>query len=254
MTDMPIIFSAPMVQALIGGHKAQTRRVLKAPRDKDGCRVDIGSAPDARLVIGSDGRQYVQFEHPMGGPLTAILAPYAIGDRLWVRETWGVGISDHGDCPRYKATLDYQCGDKIKSPHEGPFKWRSPMCMPRRFSRLTLYIADVRVQRLHEISEVDARQEGAASRNGVYKSPDWSMNWGEIGKYSRHLGRALEQHDIALGSPRWAFASYWNDIHGAEAWYENPWVCALTFSVKRGNIDDCRCKSVDQQPSCETLP
>jgi len=202
MTDKPILFSAPMVRALLAGTKTQTRRVLKPQPDKF-CR----DMPNSGAWSDDYWRSF----------------PSAPGQRLWVREAWGLGISDHGDCPRYKATMDYQCGDKIKSPHEGPFKWRSPIFMPRKFSRLMLIVTDVRVQRLQEINEEDAIAEG------IYWSDDfegWTSGAG-----------ADESCDYHSRRPDVSYAKLWDRINGDGAWALNPWVCAISFSVHRANID-----------------
>jgi hypothetical protein len=195
MTDRPIIFSAPMIRALLDGRKTQTRRIYRVP---PGSYVEQG-----RIWAMTDGC-----------PHGDAALPYAPGDRLWCKEVWGLGISDHGDCPRYKATLDYMCGDKIVSPHEGPFAWKSPRFMPKRFSRLTLLVTDVRVQRLQEISSADAIAEGC---------PPYA-NSATI--------------DCDTPNPRDDFKRLWNGIHGPDAWDANPWVAAITFDVKHGNIDD----------------
>lgn len=196
MTDRPIIFSAPMIRALLDGRKTQTRRIYRVP---PGSYVEQG-----RIWAMTDGC-----------PHGDAALPYAPGDRLWCKEVWGLGISDHGDCPRYKATLDYMCGDKIVSPHEGPFAWKSPRFMPKRFSRLTLLVTDVRVQRLQEISEEDAKAEGARP---AFSFPGWE------GVFRR---------------PRyyWGFHELWNSIHGPDAWDANPWVAAISFETRRCNID-----------------
>lgn len=174
MTERPIIFSAPMVQALLEGRKKQTRRIIKRP-----------AALNALSVFGPS---------MLLNPGCADLLPFAVGDVLWVRETWGLGLSDHGPCPRYRATLDYQCGDKIKSPHEGPFKWKPSIHMPRKFSRITLRVTEVRVQRLQDISFDDARAEGVTEGMGTEN-----------------------------------FRKLWETIHGSGAWDANPWVAAITF-------------------------
>lgn len=189
MTDRPIIFSGAMVRALLDGRKSQTRRTLKPQPDT--------------LPNGFAG----------------LRLPYAVGDRLWCREVWGLGVSDHGNCPRYRATMDYRCGDKIRSHHEGPFTWRSPIHMPRWASRLTLIVTDVRVQRVQSITEEDARAEG------VCETAFWER----------------AEHKVSAGAPwsvdRLAFADLWNSLHGPGAWDANPWVAALTFTTHHQNID-----------------
>ena len=214
----PLIFSAPMVRALLDGRKTMTRRVLKPQPyfDKDGLlwwhwSKWAGSA--SRDPIGSIHEEWL--EH----------LPYVVGDRLWVREAWqdccplwhfawcGCGsremmVSTHR--PVYR-------GDPIECQKRGPedkeappLKWRSPIHMPRWASRRTLIVENVRVERLQEITEADAEREG------VEKPilPHWP------------------------GLPfRSAFRGLWLDLHGPVSWEANPWVAVIGFRVVRANID-----------------
>ena len=240
MADRPIIFSAPMVRALLDGRKTQTRRVLK---------------PLPRRTIFFDPKTAVldQFQEP----------PYAPGDRLWVREAWRIGAWHGGNAtvavdycngPR-KEWLDVEDGymlhrlidqsraDAVKagmplrdscyeyswSPGRSPCRWRSPIHMPRRASRLTLLVTDVRVQRLQEISEADARAEGIEplkSGRGYY-DPTVSHD------QSRSIVRFGQYYSLATH----AFSALWDSIHGPDAWDANPWVAAISFTVHRCNID-----------------
>jgi hypothetical protein len=135
MADRPIIFSAPMVKALIEGRKTPTRRILK-PQPVP-CLS--WSAPPPGTYPSDKGWSRL---------------PYELGDRLWVREgacwvsAWGW---------RYRADND-DLEDKRASGEVGP--WRSPIHMPRHASRLTLTVTEVRVQRLQDITLADARAEG----------------------------------------------------------------------------------------------
>jgi hypothetical protein len=131
MTERPIIFSAPMVRALLEGRKTQTRRILKPQPDTKG-----RGFLDSRL-------------------------PYARGDRLWVREAWAPLESlTHGD-PGPQALADRGFYRADNSTVDGEIsRWRSPIHMPRWASRITLAVTEVRVQRLQEISEADAVAEG----------------------------------------------------------------------------------------------
>lgn len=189
MADLPIIFSAPMVRALLDGRKTQTRRVLK---DRLGVAGNRGAAED--------------------------LVRYAVGDRLWVREavTW---VSAWGW--RYRADND----DLTEKRAAGEVSKLTPSIhMPRRASRITLTVTDVRVQRLQDCSEADARAEGVVHNNAVRIDaplPLWSVPGSSAG------GR----------SPREAYATLWDEINGPGAWAQNPWVAAYTFTVARGNID-----------------
>ncbi len=200
-----------MVQALLAGRKKQTRRLAE------------GKVQPATI-------------RRAGGPAVSPWQRVQHGDRLWVRETFKPHSIYAGIKPSLipVGTNLFYAADDTYDPSNTP--WVSPIYMPRWASRLTLLVTDVRVQRLHDISEEDAQAEGATSRPGGYADPDWCMDWSRIGT-RRSNGKLLTQHDIALGSPRWAFASYWNHLQGPDAWDANPWVVALTFSMKRGNID-----------------
>ena len=208
MTDRPIIFSAPMVRALLGGRKTQTRRVLK-PQPVP-CLS--WSDPPAGTYPSDKGWSRI---------------PYAPGDRLWVRETWrphylgdgvwNLDVSYPADGER-RTICAGEFGDKDwnwpKAADRGNV---TPLHMPRWASRLTLTATDVRVQRLQEISELDAVAEGVIH--------DSFSGW--------------RGHEGTIGYPTaiWAYHHLWNSLHGPGAWDANPWVVAVTFTVQRGNID-----------------
>lgn len=238
MTDRPIIFSAPMVRAILreieapGTGKTQTRRVLKPTawqRKRWNC--DFSICPSAAIVTGFDGRRYIKFEHPGGGPYTAILVPYAPGDRLWVRETWcevndieygGERWIDYRATPRYDDA--HPAGWHEAPDDPGALRWRSPIHMPRRASRITLDVTEVRVQRLQEISGADAIAEGITVSTAT-------------GEPLCHPG--VGRMDVAWGpDPVEAYADLWDGLHGDGEWALNPWVAAITFRPRLGNIDE----------------
>ena len=194
MTDRPIIFSAPMVRALLDGRKTQTRRVLGAK-----------SGVTAAHKVEKSGAHWIAREYDRAWP---VRAPYATGDRLWVREAWALSgdfaalKSDEwagfhnpramlGEHLTYLADADAY--DKAVQ------AWRSPIHMPRWASRITLLVTDVRVQRLQDISEDDAFEEG------------------------------VTRSATPLATSRAAFRDLWNSIHGPGAWDANPWVAAISF-------------------------
>lgn len=237
MSDRPIIFSAPMVQALLAGRKTQTRRIIKPqPVWNSSCGDRDGFwSGDAFMRVSSR---------------------LAIGDRLWVREAcWSDYQGPEGNGVRYAADgawiaikgtpdaaaawykLDYYANSRHPDNATNTGQKVPSIHMPRWASRLTLTVTDVRMRRLQEITDADAEAEGATGRPGGYDLPDWCMDWSRIGQHSRTMGRPLTQSDIAGGSPIWAYASYWNTLHGPGAWDANPWIVALTFAVARGNID-----------------
>lgn len=139
MKERPILFSAPMVLALLAGTKTQTRRVGKPVRHPDlGNLYDIGA-----LVLEHEPQHVIDRACPYGQP----------GDRLWVREAWH---TVDGENAFYRA--DYaadHAGDRAHG-----IKWKPSIHMPRSCSRILLEIVSVRVERLQEISGSDAIAEG----------------------------------------------------------------------------------------------
>jgi hypothetical protein len=230
MADRPIIFSSVMVQALLAGQKAQTRRLLRspmpAPPSMDAIHPsNIGSklrpAPYFDAYCFDAFRNKSQTAaNPRGMSdqwcwwtrddrqcLPTIRVGYVPGDRLWVREAWAPhpdGVMAHGAVYRL-------CHESAAQTGPGIERWRPSIHMPRWASRLTLSVTDVRVQRLQEISEADAQAEGVAPFVWV---------------------------DRPLDAPhRYNFQLLWNDLHGPGAWEADPHVVALTFSVEQRNID-----------------
>ena len=132
MKERPILFSGPMVRALLDGSKTQTRRVIK-PR-----HLAFFNQNAAAMLNDWNERPL-----PYGKP----------GDRLWVRETWHDASSSLHSCALYRA-------DGIDLHWD---KWTPSIHMPRWASRITLEITSVRVERLQDISEADAQAEGITS-------------------------------------------------------------------------------------------
>lgn len=135
----PILFSTPMVQAILRGQKTQTRRIVK-PQPTGGLRT----SPFTQTG----------YEDKHGYPLKP--CPYGYeGDQLWVRETYTEtenGILYKADNPRIEG-----------------IKWKSPIFMPRQYSRIILNIKEIRVQRLEQISRDDAHDEGFNCRADFFE-------------------------------------------------------------------------------------
>lgn len=207
MTDRPILFSGPMVRALLDGRKTQTRRVLKPQPVTDSGYWTHPKFPGGypAEVLQEKGSRIPGFMH------------FAPGDRLWVREALDMGFA--GGFPI--CTCTYVADGAQVDLRPSPF-WagdqkrnRIPSIhMPRWASRLTLVVTDVRVQRLQDISEDDAVEESAVS--DLKRFPDGG-----------HIGMCARDR----------FALIWNSLHGSGAWAENPWVVAISFEVHRRNID-----------------
>jgi len=222
MADRPILFSGAMVKALLDGRKSQTRRA--PPPDLQAAYTRAGDALLRR------------FPHQRG-------AGYEVGDRLWVREA--LRYSDEHSNFYYAADnrgVGNAIWERLRGDVMKPAKSRPSIHMPRWASRITLLVTDVRIQRLQDISEEDARAEGATMRpacNGFQGRYDgWSMDWSRVGQPSKFARNGvLAERDISLSSARMAFASYWNEINGGGAWDKNPWVTAVSFTTHLCNID-----------------
>jgi hypothetical protein len=148
MVDKPLIFSAPMIRALLDGRKTQTRRVLKSqPCIRPELHEPMNGDPFWCVFDGDEIAARVR-------------VPYAPGDRLWVREAHRI----------VRVGAD-QVSFRAESPDTSIIKWRSPIHMPRWASRLTLIVTDVRVQRLQEIGIVDAYAEGVVPADLPLSAP-----------------------------------------------------------------------------------
>lgn len=241
MTDKPILFSGPMVRALLDGRKTQTRRIIKA-----GGRLPEFCGPrgctDDPMCWGWEDAEHGDWVTLETGPGQRLgwrdtTAAHRPGDRLWVRETWNAfDFSQDGDeawpCAKIPTQQDIaeiaEQGCRVSPPqivHReserarkwfADQKWRPGIHMPRWASRLTLTVTDVRVERLQDISEGDAVTEGTQEPS------------------LRDLGGDLAQ---AAMSERQVFKRLWDSINGDGAWDSNPWVAAYSFTAERRNID-----------------
>lgn len=220
MADRPILFSAPMIRALLDGRKTMTRRVLYPQPQPDMGFIGI-YAPRLTAVFG--------YETPDADLKVSLR--YMPGDRLWVREALDMG---HGPYPLCTATYvaDSYPVD-LRAPHalawvESRKRSAVPSIhMPRWASRITLTVTEVRVQRLQDISEADAVAEGA------YRG--------------KHSGRYADDYftmaiaGIWFASARGWYADLWDRLNASRApWASNPWVVAISFETTLGNIDAMR--------------
>jgi len=146
MKERPILFSGPMVRAVLSGAKTQTRRVIKPQPPAD------GSAKEWTWAIDSDAPSPALGWRDDAIGACAAVCPYGQpGDLLWVRETW---------CPRPEG-YGYRADD---DPTNQPRKWGPSIFMPRAASRLTLRLTEVRVERVQDISQADAVAEGTQGK------------------------------------------------------------------------------------------
>jgi hypothetical protein len=207
MKERPILFSAPMVRALLDGSKTQTRRAFST-RMIDLMYVAAHAGEVSYFVdndeLAPNDHSYVADFCPYGQP----------GDRLWVRETWAdlAELSD-GNYARqaiYRADDIELYGDEdepvnVTAPD---MRWRPSIFMPRWASRILLEIVSVRVERLQDISEADARAEGVTIED-------------------RHMAGYCAGEFLPPAIR--AYRDLWDQINGAGSWDANPWVWVVEF-------------------------
>ena len=200
MKTRPILFSAPMVRAILNGTKTQTRRAVK---DRH-----IDAAPPACFF------QWLRERCPYGQP----------GDRLWVRETWQVVDGSERarrivtDPSPSRGWIEYAA--TVHPGHEPPPRWRPSIYMPRWASRILLEITAARVERLQDISGEDAVAEGIARDGDGYErfhvDPD------------APLGQSFTRNPVL------AYRGLWEKINGVGTWDANPLVWVIEFKRVEG--------------------
>lgn len=226
MADRPILFSAPMVRALLAGTKTQTRRVIKPQPPEGFVRHCWYDAP----LYG-----FTRPQNASGEWHTVRLLAYK-GDILWVRETWSGNHHFREVPPSRRESFNTPDGPSLRedvwfwadgNPTGGDYeKPRPGIHMPRWASRLTLTVTDVRVERLQDCSEADAIAEGIERHKSGWMPYSTAFYDGDgITPANYHA------------DPRISYMQLWDRINGRGAWDANPWVAAYTFTVHHGNID-----------------
>lgn len=215
MSDIPIIFSAPMVLALLAGRKVMTRRLAWVPTwvkmpERNTCNTRaVKCRPDDPMAYRENRATPWQKVRP--------------GDKLWVRENWNTvtDLETKEEYPIYAAT------DNLHP----ALKWRPSIHTPRRYSRMTLVVTAVKIEPLQNISETDAIAEGIepVDREGYPRG--WKS-------YEHYPDGKPHPHAIAPNkSAVTSFRELWQWLHGHETWAQNPEVVCMTFEVRQMNID-----------------
>lgn len=209
-----MIFNAEMVRAILSGQKTQTRRIVK----------NVSSDSCMTLKEPAKNRDGI-YTHVMDAPKHGLCPHGNVGDRIWVRETWQGPLVDFErsddllrnpekyekpencvyEADGVPAPEFYDADDNLRC------CWRLSIHMPRWASRILLEITNVRVERLNDISEEDARSEG------VTPTP-------------------LPAEKLVGG--KLAFAELWASIYGYENWQANPWVWVIEFKRVREQCND----------------
>ncbi len=238
MKQIPILFSTEMVQAIIEGRKTQTRRVVRDCKQfKD---WDVKPSECYGVMVADDGSCATFLAAGDQGWTDIVECPYGkVGDVLWVRETWQwtdakttwddqkpstatVLFKASNDIrPSGVSIYDYPCTNTFVVSHEvaedvehlidseeerGIDRWRPSIHMPKAAARIWLQVTGVRVERLQDISEGDAKAEGVwmPDRLKPLNIPDYYKT---------------------------AFKVLWKGINGADSWAANPWVWVIEFKI-----------------------
>jgi hypothetical protein len=221
MNEKPILFSGEMVRAILDSRKTQTRRVIKPMSKKQAKWLTpelINTVPHGEMLGGGwqmhhphadtdDLGVYVKYDSPLGW----VKCPYGKpGDLLWVRETWA--SHEYMDDTKPSEFTEgaqmlpvwYRANNQMHNVNQG--KWRPSIFMPRWASRITLRVTDVRVERVQDISEADARAEGVLKAGGA---------------------------SLSLYTARHHFSQLWDRINAKRGygWDVNPWVWVVEFRL-----------------------
>jgi hypothetical protein len=201
MKERPIIFSGPMVRALLDGSKTQTRRVMK-PQLVYGTVAGLFNSwylPSGQGggTLYPNGKEKILGTCPYGQP----------GDRLWVRESFCKIIGQSGGWIETDYQATYTHGFRLGDSLGLKKRWTPSIHMPRAASRITLEITSVRVERLQDISEADAQAEGVTDDGSLVTDLDGKDRGGAIA----------------------AYATLWEVINGVGSWDDNPWVWVVSF-------------------------
>ena len=211
MIERPILFSGPMVRAILEGRKTQTRRVCVMPWK------------GRRVIQSSDDGEW--YDADCISPGRKAPCPYGVpGDRLWVKES----IRHLGTYINGALELDesvYVADGEQTVADAWPWKLKTlpAMFCPKGLSRLTLEVKAVRVERLQEISEADAKAEGVEVYDG-------------IGAEQRVPGPGFDGVRMWDEPHRLPFSDLWDDINAkrGHSWESNPWVWVVEFEKVTG--------------------
>jgi hypothetical protein len=222
VSERPILFSGAMVRAILARTKTQTRRIIKLPKGAELDGITKNECPPIEVFCSRPNQPTgaIRFGCPYGAP----------GDRLWVRETWAIpddlgpasDVAYRADMPP-DAESDERWARRVMQPAA---RWRPSIHMPRAFSRITLEITDVRVERLQSISDDDALAEGIR----------FDGKWFDGGPHP------IKGTPKAMPSAVSAFESLWDSINAKRAaWSSNPWVWVVAFHLADGlgGCDTC---------------
>jgi hypothetical protein len=227
--EKPIIFSTPMVRALLEGRKTQTRRIVKL--------TEFGLSDTPGYKYHFRDKRFLW--NDVNENLFTKFAPYRVGDHLWVRETYALPWAVDNVKPSeflQEAILNFIAekliwykADKCEPLKENPTvaekvqgrgKWRPSIFMLKELSRLCLEVTNVRVERLQDISREDAIVEGLQRVD---------LGPAEYGFHDK------KNNPKFWSNPVHAYSALWESINGNGSWHQNPWVFVIEFKILKGD-------------------
>ncbi|HBX7800714.1 TPA: hypothetical protein ACJ2TD_000914 [Klebsiella pneumoniae] len=197
MKERGMIFNGDMVRAILDGRKTQTRRPIKWKQTRF---TEIGEREDgSKWPWSEDAEHACDFWHP---------CPFgAVGDRIWVRETWAEAGASAPDLKLYRANYPEHVPSIYENvPPAEEIRWTPSIHMPRTASRILLEITGVRVERLQSITLGDICKEVGCGLYDFRPATHGFQVWEEL----------------------------WKSIYGAESWNANPWVWVIEFERVEG--------------------
>lgn len=247
--ERPILFSTPMVQAILEGRKTVTRRVMDIQPNNP---HTFGVSPiwGYGVPTGMRFQELANDEATVKDPWNYFCVHCATnenskrvdkwvhckfgkkGDILWVRETWRPFYKGSDTAPGYWNMFEFKAGGEKICPVEYEFrfddylvngKWKPSIHMPRAACRLRLRIKSIGVERLHDITEEDAIREGIDSEELFIN------DYSEGKRYRDYFDETCEDVMEWFASPVDSFKSLWQSINGKESWDSNPWVWRIEF-------------------------
>jgi hypothetical protein len=229
MKTRPILFSTPMVQAILQDRKTVTRRTRGLESKNENPDVWHRTGDHQKYTHKWGKNKHPKEFNPLkieygfkhiewieGDDLAYAGCPYGMpGDLLWVRETFfNTEKVSHfplfQNAPKiiYKADTDSFIGDH---------KWKPAIHMPQSAARIWLKITSVKVERLNEITNEESIKEGIEPISNSVITPTHYRNY--------------HRPTFIMITPKWSFKSLWDSINGIDSWHENPWVWAISFEV-----------------------
>lgn len=202
MKEHPILFSGEMAKAILEGRKTQTRRIVKPQPSEGLCTQRITTGDGITFEAEATEQDWK--------------CPYGIiGQRLWVRETWQETTWMHPSDENYGYIYRASENGKAWEDNYEDFTWRPSIHMPRKASRITLEITNIRVERVQDITREGALAEGIKFHEGFE---------------GFCIGEGFKMKCFHASNPIISFIKLWDEINGKRtSWDSNPWVWVIEF-------------------------